>query len=153
MASLVNNLASQAYLIPPIIATNYSTWSIKIEILLIQSKLWNVVNGMEVTPLEFDVSSLATWRHKDSKAHSNIFLHCEEKQLITLRPLQTSKAVWKILNNATVWEIQYCKPSTSPQIALLHDHDQLGRYRHLPRVFDFARNCNFRFHLYGCTTN
>jgi len=52
------------------------------------------VDGSEVCPLASDAEGFANWTLKDSKARSDILLHCGEKQLITLRPLTTSKAVW-----------------------------------------------------------
>lgn len=108
----------RAYSIPLLTAANYSTWSIKIEMLLIRSELWTVVNGTEVTPPESDVARLAAWRLKDSKARSDILLHCGEKQLITFRPLPTSKAVWDRIKQL------YEKSNTASQV---HLYKQLCR--------------------------
>jgi len=93
MAS-ASSRASQAYSIPPLTASNYSTWSIKIEMLLIRSELWSVVDGTEATPASSNVASLEAWQLKDAKARSDILLHYGEKQLISLRPLKTSKEIW-----------------------------------------------------------
>lgn len=62
--------------------------------LLVRSELWTVVDGTEVPPPESDVNGLSGWKLEDSKARSDILLHCGEKQLISLRPLETSKDVW-----------------------------------------------------------
>lgn len=61
--------------------------------LLIRSELWTVVDGSEASPPASDVAGLTAWQLKDSKARSDILLHCGEKQLILLRPLKTSKEV------------------------------------------------------------
>lgn len=85
---------SRAYSIPPLTASNYSTWSIKVEMLLIRSELWSVVDGTEAVPPSSDVVGLAAWQLKDAKARSHILLHCGEKQLISLHTLKTSKEIW-----------------------------------------------------------
>jgi hypothetical protein len=90
-------MTSRAYTIAPLTIANYSTWSIKIEILQICSKIWNVVDGLEIAFVASNAIGLATRKQKDSKARSDILLHCDEKQLILLKPLSTSKAVWKKL--------------------------------------------------------
>lgn len=75
MAS-TSTCAHRAYYITPLITLNYASWSVKIEMLLIQSELWTVIDGTEATPASSHVTSLATWKLKDSKAHSNILLYC-----------------------------------------------------------------------------
>jgi len=57
MAS-ASTTASRTYSIPPLTAFNYSTWSIKIEMLLIRSELWSVVDGTEDAPASSDVVGL-----------------------------------------------------------------------------------------------
>lgn len=90
-------MASRAYNminISPLTASNYASWSIKIEMLLIRSELWGMVNGTEAAPAASDQAGLTAWKLKDSKARADILLHCGEKQLISLQPLATSKEVW-----------------------------------------------------------
>jgi len=84
---------SRTYTIAPLYATNYSTWSIKLEMLLIRFKIWSVVDGLEVFLAATDVTTLAAWKLKDSKARFEILLYCREKQLLLLKPLSTSKAM------------------------------------------------------------
>lgn len=88
-----SSYALRAYNIPSLSAPNYATWSIKIEMLLICSKVWSPIDGTETALRTADVAKLMALYLKDAKAHSNILLHCEEKQLISLRPLRTSKEV------------------------------------------------------------
>jgi hypothetical protein len=54
-----------------------------------------VVDGSKLAPSESDPTGLAAWKLKDFKARSDILLHCGEKQLILLKPLTTSKAMWE----------------------------------------------------------
>jgi hypothetical protein len=91
MTTVIN---PRTYSIAPLCATNYSSWSIKLEMLLTRSEIWSFVDGSEVAPAATDVDALAAWKLKDSKARSEILLHCGEKQLLSLKPLSTSKAVW-----------------------------------------------------------
>lgn len=92
---MASSITPQAYSIPSLNASNYASWSIKIEMLLIRSELWSVVDGSEPSPPSSNVADLTVWQLKDSKARSDILLHCGEKQLISLRPLKTSKDVWE----------------------------------------------------------
>ena len=94
MASSSLGLASRFYNIPPLMTNNYASWSIKLELFLIRSQIWIVVDGSDEALDASDVKGLATWNLRNSKAHSDIFLHCSEKQLISLRSLPTSKHVW-----------------------------------------------------------
>lgn len=53
MGSSRSYTTSRPYYIQLLSAAYYATWSIKIEMLLIRSKFWNVVDGMDVALLEF----------------------------------------------------------------------------------------------------
>jgi hypothetical protein len=110
--------AQRSYNIPPLTAANYSSWSIKIEMLLIRSELWSVVDDTEASPPSDDIIGFTAWKLKDSKARSEILLHCGEKQLIALRPLATSKIVWDRLKQI------YEKSNKASQVQL---HKQLCR--------------------------
>lgn len=116
MASTTINFSPQVYSIPPLSARNYATWSIKIEMLFLHSKLCSVVDGTKVAFHSSDLTSLTTWKLKDSKATSNILLHCNEKQLIFLCPLITSKVVWDCIKQF------YEKSNKASQV---HLHKQL----------------------------
>lgn len=65
---MASNSAKRAYNILPLSALNYASWSIKIEMLLIRSELWSIVDNTEPAPHSSDVAGLAAWRLKDSKA-------------------------------------------------------------------------------------
>lgn len=101
MASLASSYAYRAYIIPPLHAENYATWSVKIEILLIRSELWQVVDGIEAYPkLSNPITHLAC-KLKDSKARSHIIFHYGEKQILSLKALGSAKEVWdrlKLIN-------------------------------------------------------
>jgi len=87
------SLTPRAYTIPPLITSKYASWSIKIEMLLICSKLWSVVDGLEVALVASNQVGLSTWKIKDAKARLDVLLHCGKNQLLALKPLPTSKQV------------------------------------------------------------
>jgi len=68
----------RAYNIPPLTASNYALWSIKIEMLLIRSELWSIVDGTKAHLASSDAADITTWQLKDSKARADILLHCGE---------------------------------------------------------------------------
>jgi hypothetical protein len=76
MTTVIN---PRTYTIAHLCVTNYSSWSIKLEMLLTRSEIWSVVDGSKVAPAATDVDALAAWKLKDSKARSEILLHCGEK--------------------------------------------------------------------------
>jgi hypothetical protein len=55
---------------------------------------------MEVVRASSNKEGVAAWQLKDSKACSNILLHCGEKQLISLHPLRLQKQSGIVLNNS-----------------------------------------------------
>jgi hypothetical protein len=73
MATSTNNIS-------PLTLDNYATWSIKVEMLLIQIPLWNVVDSNEMDPSTINHVVHLAWKSKDCKACANILLHCEENQ-------------------------------------------------------------------------
>lgn len=114
---MASSTVNRSYIIPPLSASNYASWSIKIEMLLICSELWSVVDGTEPIPTSSDAAGLTAWQLKDSKARSDILLHCGlGQQLIALRPLKTSKEVWDRLKQT------YEKSNKASQVQL---HKQL----------------------------
>jgi hypothetical protein len=55
MANVGLTSANQAYVIPILSADNYATWSMKLELLLIRSEIWDVVDGSNVALAASDV--------------------------------------------------------------------------------------------------
>ena len=91
MANVGLTSANRAYVIPILSADNYATWSMKLELLLIRSEIWGIVDGSDVAPAASDIVGLAAWRLRNVKARSELLLHCNEKQLLSLRSLTTFK--------------------------------------------------------------
>jgi len=94
MANVGSTTANRAYTIPILNAENYASWNMKLELLLIRSEIWGVVDGSDEAPPASDVAGLTAWKLRDAKARSELLLHCSEKQLLSLYSLKTSKQVW-----------------------------------------------------------
>jgi hypothetical protein len=73
-----SNNPQRIYSIDKLTSQNYPIWSIQLEMLLIQNELWGVVNGTKSNPSSA-VVAYTTWKIKDSKARSDIILHCGNK--------------------------------------------------------------------------
>lgn len=91
MASITT---SQAYHISPLSANNYTSWSIKLEMLLTRSEVSDVVDGSTLAPNKSHVIRLLIGNYEILKYVHDLLLHCNEKQLISLCLLGTSKEVW-----------------------------------------------------------
>ena len=79
--------------------TNYDTWRIKVQAILVKNDAWAYVSGeaVESTVAETDPQTTAThnrWVKGDRKAKSNIILTMSPDQLKHLRGCTISKHVW-----------------------------------------------------------
>lgn len=77
--------------IEPLSESNYSTWSIKMQALLEQHGVWDVV---ETEPAESD----ATASKRNTKARSSIVLHVGGDLLSYIDGITSAKEAWDILN-------------------------------------------------------
>jgi Domain of unknown function (DUF4219) len=62
--------------------SNYADWHIKMEALLDEKELWDLVSGDETMPLSGPNSkAIKTFKRKQQLAHAKIILHVENSQL------------------------------------------------------------------------
>lgn len=80
---------------------NYFNWKYRMEAFLIKEKVWNVLSENQVVLAENPTAAQQTaydqWIERDSTARANIVLSIEDDQLVHIRGLTTSKAVWNAL--------------------------------------------------------
>ncbi len=69
----------RAYNIFPLTLGNYTTWNIKVEMLLIHSYWWNVIDDNEMDHSTIDCVAHLAWKSKDFKACDDILFHCGKK--------------------------------------------------------------------------
>jgi hypothetical protein len=96
-ASTSLNPSSKTYVVEKLNTTNYNSWSVKMELVLILNDYFRIVDGSEPNPGTANSANFAnqlTWKQKDSKARAIILSHCGEKQFSAVKRLATSKAVW-----------------------------------------------------------
>lgn len=72
---------------------NYFTWKYKIELLLINEDLWDVITDEAPTA----AAHLRNWRKRDNKARSTIGLTVEDSQLVHIRDKTTAQETWNAL--------------------------------------------------------
>jgi len=75
------NPSSKTYLVEKLNTTNYNSWSVKMELILILNDFFSIVDGSEPDPGTATPEATASqilWKQKDSKAHATIMLHCGE---------------------------------------------------------------------------
>ena len=94
--AILSSIIPLAYIIPPLRVNNYATFSVKIEMLLIKSELWQVVDGTEANPRSSDSEAQKAWKLKDSKARFDIIFRYSEKKIISFNSLKSSKEVWEL---------------------------------------------------------
>lgn len=74
---------------------NYSVWCYKMELMLIDDNLWEVIE--EAKPDDLDATKLAAWKKKDDKARARIGLLVEDDQLLHIRNAKSAKDSWNAL--------------------------------------------------------
>eukprot|EP00249_Psilotum_nudum_P037083 c9436_g1_i1 orf=66-620(-) len=99
----------RSYQIEKLNSSNYNIWAVKMEMLLVHSELWQYVNGNEPQPTPViaagdaantpptNQAAITQWNLVDSKARSNIILHCCDRQIQLVSALPTSRDVWQKL--------------------------------------------------------
>lgn len=77
--------------------SNFDTWKIQIEALLIKNDLWNYVNGDIKKPQ--NAVEIGAWELLDKKARSDLILSMQPSELKQVRDCVTSNDVWKKLHS------------------------------------------------------
>lgn len=70
--------------IEPLCKTNYDTWCVQAQAILIKNDLWDIVSGDKKLSKTADAAETAAFLKEDSKARAEIFLllaPCELKQI------------------------------------------------------------------------
>lgn len=76
------------YTIAKLNGGNYFNWRYKMQMLLIEKDVWNVIVDEEPNDIG------RSWRRKDKKAHSTIALNVEYDQIQHIRNSETAKDAW-----------------------------------------------------------
>ncbi|XP_061720001.1 uncharacterized protein LOC133527129 [Cydia pomonella] len=125
---------SSAIKIDQLNESNYETWKIQVEAVLIKNDAWGYVNGSIKKPAE--VAEAAKWEIGDSKAKSDLILSITPSELRHLRGCKTSRDVWLKLQNIHASKGP-AKKATLLKELLLRKLDEGGDLReHVMRFFD-----------------
>lgn len=73
-SSITNNSTRRVYQIDRLISVNYPIWSIKLEMLLLRSELWLIVNGIEPKPAAIHADRLAQRVLKNAKMQKHVLI-------------------------------------------------------------------------------
>ena len=79
------------YTIAKLNSNNYFNWRYKLQMLLIEKDVWEVIDEEEPTPIT------NAWRRKDRKALATIALHVEDDQIQHIRNCLTAVDAWHCL--------------------------------------------------------
>jgi hypothetical protein len=72
----------------------YFVWNLRMKTALRGCKLWGVVNGDELKPLDLKVDEKAEWEKKDNLALALIFKCCKTEVLVKIADAVPSKEAW-----------------------------------------------------------
>lgn len=123
---------------------NYFTWKYKLELLLINEDLWEVITDEPPTT----PTRLREWRKRDNKARSTIGLTVEDSQLVHIRGKSTALETWNALKNVHEKDTITNRVSICNKIALLrmkendsiedHLNQMIGLFQQLSDLGDDA---------------
>ena len=82
-------------------STNYHAWKFKMQMVLVDKDLWDIIEGSGEEPEE-ESSERKSWKVRDRKALATICLSVKDSELVHVRTCKTSAEAWKKL--AEVYE-------------------------------------------------
>jgi transposase InsO family protein len=126
--------------------SNYDTWKLRMQALLIKEDLWEHVSGISTKPEpgqnNENAAKVQEWTRKDLRARSDIILSIASSELKQVKQCETSRAMWKRLE-----EIYQSKgparKATLLKTLILHKMADNGDVReHLNEFFDAVDKLN-----------
>ncbi len=85
------------FVIDKLTDSNYSLWSWRVRMLLIERDMWEIVDGTDVLADDATVAVKAAWEKKQAKALATICMLVDDSQARLIRHLTTPKDVWDTL--------------------------------------------------------
>lgn len=101
--------AYNSYRIEHLTNTNYRTWAVRMQMILVREDLWNHVNGTTRCPIPIypanaapnapptNQADITAWQQLDAKAISDIILSIGDRQVDLVHRLPTSREIWERL--------------------------------------------------------
>src|SRR5579862_5076644 len=86
--------SSSIHAIEKLDADNFHAWKFKMQMVLVDKELWDIVDGSETAPPENQADQLKAWKGKDKKALATICLSIKDSELVHVRSCVTSKDAW-----------------------------------------------------------
>jgi hypothetical protein len=82
------------YQIDKLNSINYSTWLIKLQMLLIRGEIREIVDESNLDLRATNNALQVAWKLKDFKAQANIIFHCTNWQIHMISQLKLFKTMW-----------------------------------------------------------
>ena len=82
-----------------LVGTNYPTWKVQMQMLLLKMGVWRIVEGTEVAPDDEDAVSTRKFNERKDKALATIVLGVKTSLLYLLGEPKDPVQVWNILAN------------------------------------------------------
>jgi len=118
--------------------TNYDTWKLQMQALLVKNDAWGYVNGDITRPESSadNATAIATWTTADNKAKSDIILSICPSELKQIKGCNTSKEVWLRLESIYQSKGPARKATLLKRLMLQRMNDEDDLKDHLGKFFD-----------------
>jgi hypothetical protein len=95
-ASITTSTSSSLYSVDKLTADNFSSWKLRIKLVLMDRGLWEHVEGSQATPPTTDNDDVkAAWRTKNHQTLAQIVLTLSNSELPHVRKATTAQEAWK----------------------------------------------------------
>src|SRR5450432_104885 len=91
--------SSSLYAIEKLNSTNFSSWKFRMQMILIDRDLWEIVDGKSAIPIVVATDpatekKLADWKKKDNTALAQIGLTVGSNELVHIKNAKSSREAW-----------------------------------------------------------
>lgn len=91
-------MSSSLFNIEKLDESNYDSWSLQLQSVLVHQELWSVTCGETAHPAEgAEMKDVLLWKAKDDKAKATIILSITPMQISHVRNCKTANEAWKSL--------------------------------------------------------
>jgi hypothetical protein len=91
---------SSIYSVDKLEASNFSSWKLRLKMILIDRGLWEVVDGTELKPAPDNKALYDAFIKKDNQALAQIVLTLSNSQLVHVRNASSSRDAWRNICSA-----------------------------------------------------
>jgi transposase InsO family protein len=133
---------SSIYSVDKLEASNFSSWKLRLKMILIDRGLWEVVDGTELKPAPDNKALYDAFIKKDNQALAQIVLTLSNSQLVHVRNASSSRDAWRNICSAFEAKGLAAKVYLRRQFFTIKFTDSGSMQDHINKIRDLADQLN-----------